>query len=59
MKVQEKPVRKPLMFLDMLSAFEDVGKMAPKIVHLTVMETSAERGQNLFHLQVYISVGKL
>ena len=57
MKVQEKPVRTPLMILGMLSssrdtsAFEDACK--------TVSETFAKRGQNILHLQVSISEGKL
>ena len=42
-----------------ISAFDDGGKMAPKMVHLIVNETLAERGQNILHLQVSISVSKL
>ena len=42
-----------------ISAFEDAGKIAPKMVHLTVIETLAKRGQNILHLRVCISVRKL
>ena len=42
MKVQEKPVKTPMRILGMLSssrdtsAFEDAGKMALKMVHLSL-----------------------
>ena len=49
MKVQEEPVRTLLMFLDNytseISAFEDAGKIAPKMVHLPVIETLAKKGK--------------
>ena len=53
MKVQEKPECKNnidyflICFLvPEISAFEEAGKMALKMVHLTVIETLAKRGQN-------------
>ena len=54
MKLQEKPVRTPLMILLMLSsfrdipAFEDAGKMAPKMVHLSF--NLWQKGGKIFYI---------